>query len=85
MGSSCSILNDTEYEVWVTDRINWPVLIGVSAGVAALLLSAGGIAAFLVLGSVKLELEARLAAEQQQSPQSIEIFSELLQMLFDRL
>ena len=53
MGSSCSILNDTEYEVWVTDRINWPVLIGVSAGVAALLLSAGGIAAFLVLGSVE--------------------------------
>ena len=50
MGSSCSILNDTEYEVWVTDRINWPVLIGVSAGVAALLISAGVIAIFLVLG-----------------------------------
>ena len=53
MGSSCSVLNDTEYDVWITDRINWPVLIGVSAGVAALLLSAGGIAAFLVLGSVE--------------------------------
>ena len=50
MGSSCSILNDTEYDVWITDRINWPVLIGVSAGVSALLLSAGVIAAFLVLG-----------------------------------
>ena len=50
MGSSCSILNDTEYEVWVTDRINRPVLIGVAAGVAALLLSAGVIAIFLVLG-----------------------------------
>ena len=54
MGSSCSILNDTEYEVWVTDRINWPVLIGVSAGVAALLLlSAGGIATFVVFGSAE--------------------------------
>ena len=44
MGSSCSVLNDTEYEVWVTDRINWPVLIGVSAGVAVPLLTAGVIA-----------------------------------------
>ena len=49
MGSSCSILNDTEYEVWVTDRINWPVLIGVSAGVAVPLLIAGAIVTNLVL------------------------------------
>ena len=51
MGSSCSILNDTEYEVWVTDRINWPVLIGVSAGVAVPLLIAGAIVTNLVLVS----------------------------------
>ena len=43
MGSSCSILNDTEYDVWITERINWQVLKGVSAGVAALLLIAIGI------------------------------------------
>ena len=49
MGSSCSVLNDTEYEVWVTDRINWPVLIGVSAGVAVPLLIAGAIVTNLVL------------------------------------
>ena len=51
MGSSCSVLNDTEYEVWVTDRINWPVLIGVSAGVAVPLLIAGAIVTNLVLVS----------------------------------
>ena len=51
MGSSCSVLNDTEYEVWVTDRINWPVLIGVSAGVAVPLLTAGVIAICLALAS----------------------------------
>ena len=49
MGSSCSVLNDTEYEVWVTDRINWPVLIGVSAGVAVPLLIAGAVVTNLVL------------------------------------
>ena len=26
MGSKCSILNDTEYNVWVTHGINWPSL-----------------------------------------------------------
>ena len=24
MGSQCSILNDTEYNVWITHGINWP-------------------------------------------------------------
>ena len=67
MGSSCSILNDTEYEVWITDRINWPVLIGVSAGVAALLLSAGIIAAFLVLGpKAGGELTANMKKDMKQ-------------------
>ena len=67
MGSSCSILNDTEYEVWITDRINWPVLIGASAGVAALLLSAGVIAAFLVLGpEVGGELTANMKKDMEK-------------------
>ena len=60
MGSSCSVLNDTEYEVWVTDRINWPVLIGVSAGVAVPLLAAGVIATCVVhaaKGTVALILQ----------------------------
>ena len=60
MGSSCSVLNDTEYEVWVTDRINWPVLIGVFAGVAVPLLAAGVIATCVVhaaKGTVALILQ----------------------------
>ena len=60
MGSSCSVLNDTEYEVWVTDRINWPVLIGVFAGVAVPLLAAGEIATCVVhaaKGTVALILQ----------------------------
>ena len=60
MGSSCSVLNDTEYEVWVTDRINWPVLIGVFAGVAVPLLAAGVIATCVVhaaKGTVQLILQ----------------------------
>ena len=51
MGSSCSILNDTEYEVWVTDRINWPVLIGVCVGVAVPILTAAVIGICVVLAS----------------------------------
>ena len=60
MGSSCSVLNDTEYEVWVTDRINRPVLIGVFAGVAVPLLAAGVIATCVVhaaKGTVQLILQ----------------------------
>ena len=51
MGSSCSILNDTEYEVWVTDRINWQVLIVVSVSVAVPVLTAGVIVICLALAS----------------------------------
>jgi hypothetical protein len=32
MGSSYSILNDTEHDVWVTHDVNWEVLIGVTRG-----------------------------------------------------
>ena len=59
MGSSCSILNDTEYEVWVTERINWQVL-AVSVGATAALLS-GGIAAFLALGPIEIGLGSALS------------------------
>ena len=56
MGSSSSILNDTEYDVWFTERINWQVL-AVSVGATAALLS-GGITAFLALGPVEIGLKS---------------------------
>ena len=37
MGSSCSILNDTEFDVWVNHGINWTVLITSVSSVTALL------------------------------------------------
>ena len=84
MGSSCSVLNDTEYEVWVTDRINWPVLIGVFAGVAVPLLAAGVIATSVVhaaKGTVQLILQmlkivggaadiANMISEEQKKKQT---------------
>ena len=84
MGSSCSVLNDTEYEVWVTDRINWPVLIGVFAGVAVPLLAAGVIATCVVhaaKGTVQLILQmlkivggaadiANMISEEQKKKQT---------------
>ena len=84
MGSSCSVLNDTEYEVWVTDRINRPVLIGVFAGVAVPLLAAGVIATCVVhaaKGTVQLILQmlkivggaadiAKMISEEQKKKQT---------------
>ena len=84
MGSSCSVLNDTEYEVWVTDRINRPVLIGVFAGVAVPLLAAGVIATCVVhaaKGTVQLILQmlkivggaadiANMISEEQKKKQT---------------
>ena len=58
MGSSCSVLNDTEYDVWITERMNSQVL-AVSIGATAALLS-GGIAAFLALGPVEIGLGSAL-------------------------
>ena len=41
MGSSCSILNDTEHDVWITHEVNWEVAVGVTRGlVSALALGA---------------------------------------------
>ena len=37
MGSSCSILNDTEHDVWITHGVNWTALNASFAGVFALL------------------------------------------------
>ena len=37
MGSSCSILNDTEFDVWINHGVNWTVLMATVGGVAALL------------------------------------------------
>ena len=48
MGSSCSILNDTQYDVWIRHGVNWKVLIASLAGVGALV--TGGIGA-LALGA----------------------------------
>ena len=48
MGSSCSILNDTEFDVWINHGVNWTVLTATVGGVAALV--TGGIGA-LALGA----------------------------------
>lgn len=45
MGSSCSILNDTEYDVWITHGVNWNVLIYTVTGVLGLLTGGIGLAA----------------------------------------
>ena len=44
MGSSCSILNDTEHDVWITHGINWPYL----ADVVSFLLSLARVGAHAV-------------------------------------
>ena len=36
MGSTCSILNDTKHDVWITHGVNWQVFIGVTAGLLGL-------------------------------------------------
>lgn len=46
MGSSCSILNDTEHDVWITHGVNWTVLLASVGGVLALLSGGAGLAAF---------------------------------------
>ena len=37
MGSSFSILNDTEHHVWISHGINWEILIAVYQGISFLL------------------------------------------------
>lgn len=44
MGSRCSILNDTEHEVWITHGVNWTVLTYSLAGVGAFLTAGIGLA-----------------------------------------
>ncbi len=45
MGSKCSILNDTEHDVWITHGINWTVLIASVGGVVGVLTAGIGLAA----------------------------------------
>ena len=45
MGSSCSILNDTEHDVWITHGVNWTALIASVGGVLALLSGGAALAA----------------------------------------
>lgn len=45
MGSSCSILNDTEHDVWITHGVNWTVLLASVGGVLALLTGGAALAA----------------------------------------
>ena len=45
MGSSCSILNDTEHDVWITHGVNWAALIGTLGGVFALVTGGATLAA----------------------------------------
>jgi len=59
MGSRCSILNDTERNVWITHGVNWTVLrasvsvVAVLAGVAALaaLIATAGVGSALLVGT----------------------------------
>lgn len=44
MGSSCSILNDTEFEVWITHGVNKAALLGALGGTAAVLTGGIGLA-----------------------------------------
>lgn len=46
MGSSCSILNDTEHDVWITHGVNWTVLLASVGGVLALLSGGASLVAF---------------------------------------
>lgn len=52
MGSSCSILNDTKYDVWITHGINWHVLLGVTFGLLSIF---AGAAALLALEAAEAE------------------------------
>ncbi|CAB4025929.1 Hypothetical predicted protein [Paramuricea clavata] len=36
MGSSCSILNDTQHDVWITNREDWEILLAVIRGLVTL-------------------------------------------------
>ena len=51
MGSSCSILNDTEYDVWIIHGVNWNVIKYTVVGVAAVLSSAAAVLASLGAGA----------------------------------
>ena len=46
MGSKCSILNDTEHDVWITHGVNWTVLIASVGAVVGVLTAGIGIAAW---------------------------------------
>ena len=49
MGSTCSILNDTEHDIWITHGVNWTVLIASVVGVVGVLTAGIGLA---VLGAI---------------------------------
>ena len=52
MGSSCSIVNDTEYDVWITHGVNWTVLTYTLLGVFSLVSAGASLAALAVGGAV---------------------------------
>lgn len=45
MGSSCSILNDTSHDVWITHGINWKALVATVGGVGVLATGGAALAA----------------------------------------
>ena len=49
MGSSCSILNDTENDVWITHGVNWkifiPAVTGAAVGIGAIATAGVGLVA----------------------------------------
>jgi hypothetical protein len=47
MGSACSVINDTEFTVWMYDEINYQCLVPAITGILALISAGIGFAAFL--------------------------------------
>ena len=81
MGSSCSILNDTEYDVWITKRINWPLLMRVCVVVAVPFLIAGVIAVIVIC--VVLAVKGKLTVKHEHIVQMAKMASEAAKIIFN--
>ena len=67
MGSRCSILNDTEHDVWITHGINWTVFkaaVGTVLALLAVLASLASAGAALGVGGVLLGGGAAIMGEE---------------------
>ena len=60
MGSSCSILNDTKHDVWITHGINWAVLLGMTFGLLMVFI---GLVALAILAAAEAGTVSDLSVE----------------------